>query len=177
MRDLTEHKPSSGYVPASNLPPKRDVSRTTADAISAHEDLSQHSLDIIDALNKLTTGVAIVSPDLRILSVNAALASSFGADSTNLPGRMFWELLPELSAAPEAEMILNTARDGVARGPGSSRRGSGNGRPLGRCGFHDVDPCRCTASRHRGADARTHQIREEPWHEGGWCSRDGFWWA
>ncbi len=107
---------SSGLDSTKGLPLQREVPRTTAaDSVAARDDAASHSLDIIDALNALTTGVAIVAPDLRILSVNAALASSFGAEAGNLPGRMFWELLPELSAAPEAEMILSTARDGVSR--------------------------------------------------------------
>jgi PAS domain S-box-containing protein len=70
---------------------------------------------VVEAVNALAAGVAIVSPDLRIVSCNDSLVSAFGVAPGDYVGRMFWELLPGGPAAPEAEMILATARDGSPR--------------------------------------------------------------
>jgi PAS domain S-box-containing protein len=78
-------------------------------------DFLPHVYDLADTVNALSIGVAIVSPDLRIVMANAALITSLGVDQRDYSGRMLWELLPGQRGAPEAEMILDTARDGVPR--------------------------------------------------------------
>jgi PAS domain S-box-containing protein len=90
--------------------------RTPVDVAPVEADPSgPHPLDVVEAVNTLAVGVALLSPDLRIVSCNDALIAAFGLRRGDYVGRMFWELLPGAASAPEAEMILNTARDGSTR--------------------------------------------------------------
>ena len=84
-------------------------------ALYSRSESLPDSLDFVDALNALNTGVALLSPDLRVLSLNPGIAAAFGAPEGEYVGRYFWEILPEKKAAPETDMIAATARDGISR--------------------------------------------------------------
>jgi PAS domain S-box-containing protein len=67
-----------------------------------------------EALDALDAGLAVVTPDWRIVYANAAWSGALGVDD-GVVGRTLWEAFPGFADMPQAELVRATMVDGAPR--------------------------------------------------------------